>query len=231
MSGSFTEISTQMVARSFLLSEQLEGASVYQELMVAVMLLVDAYRRKIDSTLWTDTSPNLTNTSGDNTETMTLSRFVQFVLEGKALWKNTMMGTMTRMFMHPNVISQLATDLTDSNNALLGSAFGPQATGAALAQTSNQGPQGRLIGVDIFDTERIPVADVSGFGNVLCLVNNGAQGEQNSCFGLAVKRSGRAEVRGTEQKLAQRAIGSVDFGIGILRQDYGLQCITSQAAA
>lgn len=220
------EISVGTIARSVLVTYEVGGATILGrggELAEGTRQVTMACRRKIDSLLWTDQSPNLENTSGDNTVGMTYAQFVSFAMEAQVQWKdNQPQGSVLRAFLHSGPFRHLVNDMITSEASIFAATFGSQNAGAALAAMGNGGMK-NIAGVETLVTDRIPAADTSGKGNVFCLVG----GETGSCFGLAVKWGVKPEMRPTEKKLADRMIGSARVGVGILRQEYGLQAITA----
>jgi len=227
MTDTPTDISVGTIARSALITWEAKASTVLGlgELVEGARQVTMACRRKIDSLLWTDQSPNLTNDSGDNSTPMTYAQFVSFGLEAQAQWKDSPpMGSRMRAFLHSGPFGVLVNDMVTSQASIFAATFGSADVGGVMAAMGNGGIKS-IGGVETLITDRIPAADTSGKGNVFCLVG----GETGSCFGLAVKWGVMAEQRGTEKKLADRLIAHARIGVGIIRQDYGLLAITAAA--
>jgi hypothetical protein len=221
------EISVDTIGRSVLVTYEAATSTVLGlgELAEGTRQVIMSCRRKMDSLLWTDTSPNLTNSSGDNSTPLTYAQFVSFGLEASTQWKDTAPpGSRMRVALHSGPFGVLVNDMITSEASIFAATFGSTTAGQVVNSMGNGGM--KVIGnTETFVTDRIPAADTTGKGNVWALVG----GETGSAFGLAFKWAPRAERRATEKKLADRMIGHARIGFGILRQEFALLGITAAA--
>lgn len=221
------EISVDTIGRSVLVTYEAATSTVLGlgELAEGTRQVIMACRRKIDSLLWTDASPNLTHSSGDNSTPLTYANFVSYGLEAATQWKDTAPpGSRMRVALHSGPFGVLVNDMITTQASIFAATFGSATVGQVLNAMGNGGM--KVIGnTETFVTDRIPAADTTGKGNVWALVG----GETGSAFGIAVKWPPRAERRMTEKKLADRLIGHARIGVGILRQDFALLGITAAA--
>lgn len=227
MTDSKVDISVDTVARSVLVTYEASSSTILglAEIAEAARQVTMAVRRKMDTLLWTDTTPNLTNESGDNTTELTYDQFVSFALEAQTQWNDSPPpGSRMRAAIHSGPFGVLVNDMVTSQNSIFASTFGGATAGAAIAAMGSGGLK-NIAGVETLVTDRIPAADTTGKGNVFCMVG----GEVGSCFGLAVKWGIQGEQRTTEKKLADRYLGHARIGFGILRQELGLKAITAAA--
>lgn len=223
MTDSKVEIALDTIGRSILLAMELEAVSPFPEIILAGQQVTNACRNKIDDLLWTDTVPGLTNISGDNATPMTFPQHISFGMEAAAQWKdNPPAGSVMRCAMHSGPFRALVNDMVTSNATIFAATFGSDNVAQVIASANNGGMK-NIAGIETFVTDKIPVADASGRGNVYSLVGS----EQGSAFGLAVKVGITGEVRGTEKKLARRALAYAYIGLGILRDEYALVGVTA----
>lgn len=225
MTDEKVDISTQMIARSTLITDEVQQDTFLQEIAQAGAQVSMAVRRKIDAIVMTDTVPNLTNEEGDNSTPMTYAQHVSFGLAARTLWhQNPPPGSVLRCAMHPGPFAALINDMVNSNASIFAATFGGAQVGAVLS-TMSAGYIHPIAGIETVVTARMPAGDTTGKINLYALVGN----ETGTCLGLAVKQGVNPQLRGTEKKLASRGIASARIGAGVLRDEYGLIGITAAA--
>ena len=220
-----SDVTVQTIGRSALVSWEtsMGGTIAPNELARATMKVVRAVRRKIDDLLWTDTAPGLTNEFGSDVTPMTYAQHVAFALElASQVEEEAPPGSVMRAALAKGVWRALVQDMITTEASIFAATFGSM--DAAMAVGALGQVQKSVAGVGIFVTDRIAA---SGAGKANPYVYVGP--EDGSAFGLAVKWPIGAEVRTTEQKLADRVVGWARIGPGILRQDYGIEGITAAA--
>jgi hypothetical protein len=225
MTDSKVDISVSTIARSVLVTYEVANTTPFNEIVQATFQVTGAVRRKIDALMLTDTTPNLTKESGDNSTTMTYAQFVSFLMEAQAQWKdNPPLGSVLRAVLHSGPFQAMVNDMMTTQTSIFASTFGAVSAAQVLNAMGNGGMK-NIAGVDTLISDRVPVADTTGKGNIFTLVG----GEAGSALGIAVKWGVQGEMRATEKKLANRMIAHARIGCGVVRDDYALKAITAAA--
>lgn len=207
-------IAVGMVIKSTFLTPQARGATVLDSAAAAVRNVVDAVRQKVEN----DTiglSSSMSNTIGTNAQTFDLDYWNTSLTTFRAQAKSPQMAAAV---LHPDAVRDLHGDLVTANAALFGSSFGPPAADATGGV--RQGARAVLDGLPIFETDAVPVADTSGWGNFILEMGN------NPAIMMVIKEAISLKVDSPADALGDWIAAYADYGVGIVDQNRCLQCVS-----
>jgi hypothetical protein len=196
------------------LTPQAQGATVLDSAAAAVRNVVDAVRQKVEN----DTiglSASMSNTIGTNAQTFDLDYWNTSLTTFRAQAKSPQMAAAV---LHPDAVRDLHGDLVTANAALFGSSFGPPAADATGGV--RQGARAVLDGLPIFETDAVPVADTSGWGNFILEMGN------NPAIMMVIKEAISLKVDSPADALGDWIAAYADYGVGIVDQNRCLQCVS-----
>jgi len=176
--------------------------------------VVDAVRQKIEN----DTiglSSSMSNTIGSNAQTFDLDFWNTSLTTFRAQAKSPASAAAV---LHPDAVRDLHGDLVTSNAALFGSAFGPPAADATGGV--RQGARAVLDGLPLFETDAVPVADTTGWGNFIVELGN------NPGLMMVVKAPVMVRIDEPADAYGAWIAASADYGVAIVDQSRALQCVS-----
>jgi len=209
-----TTIDVDMVYKATFLTPQASGATVLDSAAAAVRNVVDAVRQKIEN----DTiglSSSMSNTIGSNAQTFDLDFWNTSLTTFRAQAKSPASAAAV---LHPDAVRDLHGDLVTSNAALFGSAFGPPAADATGGV--RQGARAVLDGLPLFETDAVPVADTTGWGNFIVELGN------NPGLMMVVKAPVMVRIDEPADAYGAWIAASADYGVAIVDQSRALQCVS-----
>lgn len=208
-------ISVGYVLESTFLTPHARGATVLNSAAAAVQNVVDSVRQKSENDVL-GLSSSLSNTTGSNATNNTLSNWSAVLTTFRAQAKSP---NMVAAVMHPDAVRDLHADATGTNNAaLFGSAMGPEVE--RLFGSAAQGARGVLDGVMIYESDAIPVADTTGWGNIMTEIGS------NAALVMVVKTPITLKIDEPADALGDWIAAYTDYGVGIVDQNRALQFIT-----
>jgi hypothetical protein len=207
-------IAVGMVSKSTFLTPQARGATVLDSAAAAVRNVVDAVRQKIENDI-IGLSSSMSNTIGTNAQTFDLDYWNTCLTTFRAQAKSP---NMAAAVLHPDAVRDLHGDLVTANAALFGSSFGPPAADATGGV--RQGARAVLDGLPIYETDAVPVADTTGWGNFI--VETGA----NPGLMLVVKQALSLKIDSPANALGEWVNCHSDYGTGIVDSNRCLQCVS-----
>lgn len=214
MATTETTIDVDMVYKATFLTPQASGATVLDSAAAAVRNVVDAVRQKIEN----DTiglSSSMSNTIGSNAQTFDLDFWNTSLTTFRAQAKSPASAAAV---LHPDAVRDLHGDLVTSNAALFGSAFGPPAADATGGV--RQGARAVLDGLPLFETDAVPVADTTGWGNFIVELGN------NPGLMMVVKAPVMVRIDEPADAYGAWIAASADYGVAIVDQSRALQCVS-----
>jgi len=214
MATTETTIDVDMVYKATFLTPQASGATVLDAAAAAVRNVVDAVRQKIEN----DTiglSSSMSNTVGSNAQAFDLDFWNTSLTTFRAQAKSPAAAVAV---LHPDAVRDLHGDLVTSNAALFGSAFGPPAADATGGV--RQGARAVLDGLPIMETDAVPVADTTGWGNFIVELGN------NPGLMMVVKMPVMVRIDEPADAYGSWISASADYGVAVVSQDRALQCIS-----
>lgn len=210
-------ITAALVEQSTFLSKQARGASVVSAVELCVNRVIDSVMTKKDTDI-VGLSASMTNAIGDASTTFNIANY------------NTVMTTFRAQAKSPGMSGLvLHTDAARDLNASAiasGAPFWSGRLGQALNEStmgSNQGfRQVTADGVAVFISDRIPVADSTGWGNFIFEMG------PNNPLAIVTAQGGEEAVETWYEQKRQGwwITGVADYGVGILDQSRALECIS-----
>jgi len=187
-------------------------STVVNPLLGAVTNVVDANRQVMENAILGVT---LSNTAGDNATTNDFQNWATVKQVFRSQAKNPQ-GVAA--VLHDDAIRDLELDLGSNAAALFSTDYG--ARSQEMFGPVAKGYRGMLDGIMIFESGAIPVADTSGWGNVMTEIGSEAG------IGLAVKAPPTPIVKDANDGHGFFVTSVCDFGADVLDQDRCLQFIT-----
>ena len=209
-------VATALVEQSTFLSDQADGATIWDAANLSITEVANAVRRKADDDVHA-LSNSMGNSIGSNAQAMDMANWNVLLTTFRAQTKFSN-GPIAAV-MAPAAIRDLRGDVLENAAGVYGTSFGTEALDA-LGGT-NQGARGMLDGVILWETDSIPAADTSGKGNYMCVT-----GDAEGALCMVVNSPTRVIGWREEKRFGVWYIGSLDFGVGIGDDDRCLQFIT-----